>query len=81
MKNIYAMAAKQSQGSFKPQRERDILVSVTLSILVVYEVSRLRKDGRKDLDHSGKVCTRNMIDTKTSCRIILSRRQRKCSKT
>ena len=24
-KNIYAMAAKQSQGSFKPQRERDIL--------------------------------------------------------
>jgi hypothetical protein len=26
-KNIYAMAAKQSQGSFKPQRERDILTA------------------------------------------------------
>jgi hypothetical protein len=26
-KNIYAMAAKQSQGSFKPQRERDILMA------------------------------------------------------
>jgi hypothetical protein len=27
VKNIYAMAAKQSQGSFKPQRERDILTA------------------------------------------------------
>jgi hypothetical protein len=26
-KNIYAMTAKQSQGSFKPQRERDILTA------------------------------------------------------
>ena len=26
-KNIYAMAAKQSQGSFKPQREGDILTA------------------------------------------------------
>jgi hypothetical protein len=26
-KNIYAMAAKQSQGSCKPQRERDILMA------------------------------------------------------
>jgi hypothetical protein len=26
-KNIYAMAAKQSQGSFKPQTERDILTA------------------------------------------------------
>jgi hypothetical protein len=26
-KNIYAMAAKQSQGSFKPQRDRDILTA------------------------------------------------------
>jgi hypothetical protein len=26
-KNIYAMAAKQSQGIFKPQRERDILMA------------------------------------------------------
>jgi hypothetical protein len=26
-KNIYAMAAKQNQGSFKPQRERDILTA------------------------------------------------------
>jgi hypothetical protein len=43
----------------------------------VYEESRLRKDGRKDSDHSGKVCTRNVIDTKKSCRIILSRRQKK----
>jgi hypothetical protein len=25
-KNIYAMAAKQSHGTFKPQRERDILM-------------------------------------------------------
>jgi hypothetical protein len=27
VKNIYEMAAKQSQGSFKPQRERDILTA------------------------------------------------------
>jgi hypothetical protein len=27
VKNIYALAAKQSQGSFKPQRERDILTA------------------------------------------------------
>jgi hypothetical protein len=47
--------------------------SVTLSIQGVYEESRLRKDGRKDSDHSGKVCKRNVIDTKKSCRIILSR--------
>jgi hypothetical protein len=26
-KNIYAIAAKQSQGTFKPQRERDILTA------------------------------------------------------
>jgi hypothetical protein len=26
-KNIYAMAAKESQGSFKPQKERDILMA------------------------------------------------------
>jgi hypothetical protein len=26
-KNIYAMAAKQNQGTFKPQRERDILTA------------------------------------------------------
>jgi hypothetical protein len=26
-KNIYAMAAKQSQGTFKPQRKRDILTA------------------------------------------------------
>jgi hypothetical protein len=26
-KNIYAMVAKQSQGTFKPQRERDILTA------------------------------------------------------
>jgi hypothetical protein len=26
-KNIYAMAAKQSQGTFKPHRERDILMT------------------------------------------------------
>jgi hypothetical protein len=32
-------------------------------------------------NHSGKVCTRNMIDTKKSCQIILSRRPRKSSKT
>jgi hypothetical protein len=39
----------------------------------VYEESHLREDS----DHSGKVCTRNVIDTKKSCRIILSKRQRK----
>jgi hypothetical protein len=27
VKNIYAVAVKQSQGSFKPQKERDILTS------------------------------------------------------
>ena len=26
-KNIYAIAAKQSQGTFKPQRDRDILTA------------------------------------------------------
>jgi hypothetical protein len=32
--------------------------------LVVYKASRLQKDEKKDLDHSGKVCTRNSIDTR-----------------
>jgi hypothetical protein len=77
------MAAKQSQGSFKPRRERDILKAGlgNPEHLSRYEESRLRKDGRKDSDHSGKVCIRNVIDIKKSCRIILSRRQRKSSKT
>jgi hypothetical protein len=46
----------------------------------VYEESHLRKDGRKDSDHNGKVCTRNVIDTRKRWRIILRRRPRKSSK-
>jgi hypothetical protein len=83
-KNIYAMAAKQSQKTFKPQRERDIL-SGKKHICNPEHPDRIRgissKDGRKDSDHSGKVYTRNMIDTKKRCQIILSKRPRKISKT
>jgi hypothetical protein len=57
------------------------MVSATLSILVMYEASRLRKNGRKDLDHNGNVGTRNVIDTKKRWQIILRRRLRKSSKT
>jgi hypothetical protein len=83
-KNIYAMATKQRQGKFKPQRERDTLMVGLVNPEhpgCFYEESCLRKDGRKDSDHSGKVCTRNVIDTKKRCQIILSRRPRKSSKT
>jgi hypothetical protein len=37
----------------------------------VYEASCLKKDGNKHLDHGGKVCTRNVIDTRKQCQIIL----------
>jgi hypothetical protein len=77
-KNIYAMVAKQSQVIFKPQRERDIL---TAGLSNPEHTGRVRGISSKDLDHSGKVCIRNVIDTKKSCRIIFSRRQRKSSKT
>jgi hypothetical protein len=39
------------------------------------------KDGRKDTDHSGNVCTGNLIDTRKRWKIILRRRLRKSSKT
>ena len=54
-KNIFVVASKKHEGSFKPQRERDILTAgrVTPSILVVYEASHPKKDGKKDSVKSG----------------------------
>jgi hypothetical protein len=46
----------------------------------MYKESRLRKDETKDLDLSGKVCTRNMIDARKRWQTILRRRLRKSSK-
>jgi hypothetical protein len=65
-KIIFVVAAKQHEGLFKPQRERDIL---TASLGNPEHPGRVRgthrkKDGKKDSDWSGRVSTRNMIDTR-----------------
>ena len=80
-KNIYAIAAKQSQGTFKPQRERDILTAGLGNPEHPGHVRGISsKEGWKDSDHNGKVCTRNVIDTRKRWQIILRRRPRKSSK-
>jgi hypothetical protein len=57
-----------------------LLLWVTQSILVVYEASHQKKDGKKDSDQSGKQCIGNGIATRQKCLIILRRRLREKSK-
>jgi hypothetical protein len=46
----------------------------------VFKASHLKKDGKKDSDQSGRVSTRNKIDTRKKWKVILRRRQRKIFK-
>jgi hypothetical protein len=48
--------------------------------MVVFEASHQKKDGKKDSDRSGRVSTRNVIDTRKKWKVILRRRQIKTSK-
>jgi hypothetical protein len=57
-----------------------LLLWVTQSILVVYEASHQKKDGKKASDQSGKQCIGNEIATRQKCLIILRRRLREKSK-
>jgi len=57
-----------------------LLLWVTQNILVMYEASHPKKDGKKDLEWCGKECRGNTIATRKICLIILMRRLRKKSK-
>jgi hypothetical protein len=57
-----------------------VLASVTPSILVVFEASHPKKDGRMDSALSGKMSIRNMIGTRNKWQLIFKKRLRKTFK-
>jgi hypothetical protein len=75
----WQLSRKQANLSHKGRRMFLLLLWVTQSIPVVYEVSHPRKDGKKDSDQSGKECIENAIATRKNCLIFLRRRLRKKS--
>jgi hypothetical protein len=46
----------------------------------MFETPHRKKDGKKDSDRSGRVSTRNVIDTRKKWKVILRRKQKKTSK-
>ena len=56
-----------------------MLASVTPSIIVVFEASHPKKDGRMDLVLSGKISIRNVIVTRNKWPLIFRNRLRKNS--
>jgi len=80
-KNIFAVAAKQQAGEFKPQREKDVL---TVALGNPEHPGCVRgtssKEGWKEgLGPEWKECIENAIVTRKNCLIFLRRKLRKKS--